>query len=178
MRCTKWWRNVPFPRTATFGLTKGSGSRASRLKGLPLPAAACGGLGCGERTGDRAADQPAGVRCHHHCCHLQGPLGDRTILQDSQAEPQGEELRGHQRKRSADPDLDSPDRYSAAEMASPSLEGQMVALQSGLDVAAEPLYLSGFEELAGRSVPDTATAARIPTTHSPPGMIWTGNSGE
>ena len=43
--------------------------------------------------------------------------------------------------------LPGPDRYPAAEMASPPLEGQMVALQSGLDVAAEPLYLSGYRDL-------------------------------
>jgi len=36
--------------------------------------------------------------------------------------------------------LDSPDRHPAAEMAAPSVESQMVAVQSGLDVATEPVY--------------------------------------
>lgn len=34
------------------------------------------------------------------------------------------------------------DRDPAAEMVAPSVEGQMVPVQPGLDVAAEPIYLS------------------------------------
>ena len=67
---------------------------------------------------------------------------DRTVFQGAQTESQTEELRGHQRKRLAHPDLDSLDRYPAAEMAAPSLEGQVVPVQSRLHVTAEPLYLS------------------------------------
>jgi len=31
---------------------------------------------------------------HNHCRHLQGPLGNRVVLQGPQTEPQGEEFRG------------------------------------------------------------------------------------
>src|ERR1035441_97790 len=55
---------------------------------------------------------------------------------------QGEELRGHHRKRPAHPDLDSFDRDPPVEMAAPSVEGQMVPVQSGVNVAAQPVYLS------------------------------------
>jgi len=40
------------------------------------------------------------------------------------------------------PDLDSLDRDSGAEMAAPSVESKMVPVQSSLDAAAEPVYLS------------------------------------
>ena len=49
-----------------------------------------------------------------------------TFLQGAEAKSQGEELRGHHRKRPAHPDLDSLDRDPTAEMAAPSVEGQMV----------------------------------------------------
>ena len=129
-----------------------------------------------ERARDRAADQSARVWRHHHRRHLQRPLGDRTVLQGAQAEPEGEELRGHQRERPAHPDLDSLDRPAAAEMAAPSVEGQLVAVQSGLDVAAEPVYLPRFAEVAGRSHRDTATGPRVGTTYPGAGMTWTGCS--
>src|SRR4030095_14481551 len=70
------------------------------------------------------------------------------------------------------------DRDPAAEMAAPSIEGQMVPVQSGLDVAAEPFYLSRLAELARRSLRDTATAARIRTTYPGAGMTWTGTTRE
>ena len=71
-----------------------------------------------------------------------------TVLQGVEAESQGQEFRRDYRKRLAHPDLDSPDRHPATEMAAPSVESQMVAVQSGLDVAAEPVYLSRFDRLA------------------------------
>ena len=49
-------------------------------------------------------------------------------------------------------------RDPVAEMVAPSVEGQMVPVQSGLYVAVEPLYLPRLAELARRPVRDTATA--------------------
>jgi len=103
-------------------------------------------------------NQPAGVWRHNHCRHLQGPLGDRAVLQGAQTKPQGEQLRRHQRKRAAHPDLDSLDRDPAAEMVAPSVEGQMVPFQSRLHAADEPVYLSRFADLAGQPLRDTAPA--------------------
>ena len=37
--------------------------------------------------------QPSHVRFHHHLRHLQGPLADRDLLQDDQAEPQDQDIR-------------------------------------------------------------------------------------
>src|SRR5713226_7407975 len=100
------------------------------------------------------------------------------VLQSAQAEPQGEEFRRHQRKRPAHPDLDSLDCYPAAEVAAPSLQSQVVPVQPGVDAPAESVYLSGFTQVAGRSVRDAATTARIPATYSGTGMIWTGSQGQ
>lgn len=50
------------------------------------------------------------------------------LFQGSQAEPQSEELRRHQRKRSTHSDLDSLARYPATEMAAPPFESQMVVV--------------------------------------------------
>jgi len=43
------------------------------------------------------------------CAIYQRPLADRDLLQGTQAEPEGQDLRGYQRKRPAHPDLDSID---------------------------------------------------------------------
>jgi hypothetical protein len=68
-------------------------------------------------------------------------------------------------------------RDFTAEMAASPVEGQMVPVQSGLDVADEPVYLSRFADLAGQPLRDTATAARIRTTYSGAGLTWTGTPG-
>jgi len=47
------------------------------------------------------------------------------FLQSAEAESQGEELCGDQRKRSSNPDLDSLDRPSAAQMDTPSFKGEV-----------------------------------------------------
>ena len=70
---------------------------------VPRPPAPGGRVGRGQPAPDRAAEQPLGVRGHHDRRHLPGPLGDRAVLQDAEATSQGEDLRGHQRKRAAHP---------------------------------------------------------------------------
>ena len=52
---------------------------------------------------------------------------------------------GTSEKRPPHPDLDSLDRPAPVEMAAPPLQGQLVSVQSGLDVAAEPVHLSGID---------------------------------
>ena len=45
-------------------------------KGLPASSAPGSGLGRGKRARDHTAHQSPEFRTHHHCRHLQGPLGD------------------------------------------------------------------------------------------------------
>ena len=95
---------------------------------------------------DRAAHQSPRFRRHHHRRHLQGTLADRAVLQGAQAEPQDQDLRRHLRERAAHPDLDSPDRHAAAQMAPSPLPRRMVALQSrrhGSASTCSPTAISG-----------------------------------
>src|ERR1017187_7267169 len=46
-------------------------------------------------------------------------------------------------------DLDSADRHAAVEMAAPSLQGEVVLLQSGIHAAFEPVHLPGSGPLVG-----------------------------
>jgi hypothetical protein len=43
----------------------------------------------------------------------------------------------------------APDRHPAAQMAAPSFKSQMMVVESGFDAAAEPVYPSRLERLAG-----------------------------
>jgi len=81
----------------------------------------------------------------HHRRDLQRALANRTVFQSAQAEPDREDLCRHQRKRTPHPDLDSLDRPAPVEMAAPPLQGQLVSVQSGLDAAAKPVYLSRID---------------------------------
>jgi hypothetical protein len=100
-----------------------------------------------------------------------------SCVQSSQAKSDREDLRRHQRERPPHPDLDSLDCLAPVEMAAPPLQGQLVSVQSGINAAAEPVYLPRFAEVARQPVRDTATTARIPTTYSGAGITWTGTTG-
>src|SRR3990172_6778808 len=81
------------------------------------------------------------------------PVPSPTIVfQSPEAKPQGEELRGDQRERAADPDLDGPDRHPAAEVAAPPLPGEVVLVQPGLHATPEPVHLPGSAPVAGESL--------------------------
>jgi len=47
----------------------------------------------------------------------------------------------YQRERLTHPDLDSLDRHPVAQMAAPSFQSQVVAVQSGFHAALEPVHL-------------------------------------
>ena len=98
-----------------------------------------------KRARDRLADQSDGVRSHHHRCYLQRALANRTVFQGPQAKSNRQDLRRHQRERPPHPDLDSLDRPAPVEMAAPPLQGQLVFVQSGLDAAPQPVYLSRID---------------------------------
>jgi hypothetical protein len=49
------------------------------------------------------------------------------------------------------PDLDSPDRAAPVEMAASPLEGQLVFVQFGIDVAAESIHLPRVDQVASQS---------------------------
>ena len=59
-------------------------------------------------------------------------------------------------------------------MAAPSLQGQMVLLQSGFHAAFEPVHLSGSAPMAGESLRHTAPCPIGRTAHPEPGLIGTG----
>ena len=113
---------------------------------LPGPAAPRGGLGC-RRTSGRSS-------CSRICLQF-GATTIAAIYKERwkielffKALKQNldrEDLRRHQRKRPPHPDLDSLDRPAPAEMAASPLQGQLVPVQSGLDAAAEPVYLPRFD---------------------------------
>jgi hypothetical protein len=84
--------------------------------------------------GYRAADEPPELRLDHHFVHLQGPVGDRTVLQDPEAEPENEDVHRNERERSSHPDLYSHDRFACFEVAPLSVEIRKVLFESGVDV--------------------------------------------
>ena len=86
-------------------------------------------------------------RLHDSRRDLQGALANRTVLQGPQAESDREDLRWHQRERPPHPDLDSLDCLAPVEMAASPLQGQLVSVQSGIDDAVQPVYLSRIDEL-------------------------------
>jgi hypothetical protein len=84
--------------------------------------------------------------------------------------------RRYQRKRPADSDLDSPDRHSAAQMASPSFQSQVVAVEPRFHAAYEPLYLPRFDRMARQPLRYARHSPRISATYPRAGLIWTGYS--
>lgn len=79
-------------------------------------------------------------------------MGDRALLQDAEAEPEGQNLRRRERERPSHPDLDSPDFIAGDQVAASLIQSGMVLFQHGDHASAEPLYLSGFTGLARRTV--------------------------
>ena len=73
--------------------------------------------------------------------HLQGALANRAVLQSHQAEPQDQDLRGHQRQRGAHPDLDSIDGHRAAQAPAVPLVPGLGIVESGGPAALESLHL-------------------------------------
>ena len=69
----------------------------------------------------------------------------------------------------------SPDRHHAVEVAAPPLQGEVVVVQSGFDVAFESLHLSQFASLVGQSLrhptPDPGPRAVFPRAE----LIGTGH---
>ena len=61
---------------------------------------------------EQADDEPPNLRLDHHFFHLQGAMGDRTVLQDLKAELESEDVHRNERERSSYPDLDSHDRFA------------------------------------------------------------------
>ena len=102
--------------------------------------------------GDRPSDQSSPVWSEHDKRDLQGQVGDRTLLQDAEAESEGENLRRRERKGSSHSDLDSPDLLADDQVAPSSLESGMVLREHGDHASAEPLHVSSFAGLAQRTV--------------------------
>src|SRR3990172_6470294 len=85
------------------------------------------------------------------------PVPSPTIVfQSPEAKPQGEELRGDQRERAADPDLDGPDRHAGAEVSAVEIDVLLVAVESGRAAAAATVLLSRSVGVAGRPFSGTA----------------------
>ena len=95
-KCGSIPRRRAFPKTAAFLPTNYPTPRRPGLNRTALAAAAGGGLGRGERTGDCSVDEPTSTWRFHDCRHLQRTLGDRTLFQGAKAKSQDEELCGHQ----------------------------------------------------------------------------------
>src|SRR6202521_2713963 len=131
------------------------------------------GLGCRAAAPDRGADQPSRVRRHHPGCDLPRALADRALLQGAQAEPEGQDLRGHHRERPAYSTLDSSACAAAAQVAALPVHRRLVALQSGLVAAPQPLYLQGPARLAGQTARDAAPATALRAARSRAARCWT-----
>src|ERR1700694_3374848 len=147
--------------------------RRRRRGQVPRPAAAHRRLGCRAAAPDRGADQPSRVRRHHPGCDLPRALADRALLQGAQAEPEGHDLRGHHRERPAYSTLDSSACAAAAQVAALPVHRRLVALQSGLVAAPQPLYLQGPARLAGQTARDAAPATALRAARSRAARCWT-----
>jgi Transposase DDE domain len=90
-------RAVPEPQSRPTGRGD-SVDRRRRREQVSPPAAPGGGGGSRHRGYPGVRDQPPHLWGHHHRGHLQGPLADRAVLQGAETEPQGQDLRGDQRR--------------------------------------------------------------------------------
>src|SRR6476469_2751168 len=97
-----------------------------------------------------------------------------AVFQSIETEPYRKELRWHQRKCASHPDLDSLDRSAPAEMAASPLEGELVIVQSGIDVEAKSVHLPRVDQVASQSNRNTAAAAGCRATHVAHELIGTG----
>ena len=101
-------------------------------------------------------------------------MGNRDLFQNPQAASQGQDLYRYQRECLADSDLDSLDCLVAAEILASPLEIRLVDVKSGDHATLEPLYVSGFSEMAPRSVWSTASATLDSTEIA---RFWTAGCG-
>ena len=101
-------------------------------------------------------------------------MGDRDLFQNPQAASQGQDLYRYQRECLTNPDLDSLDCLVATEILASSLQVWLVDVKSGDHASPEPLYLSGFVEMATRSVWATACATFDPAYVT---RFWTAGGG-
>src|ERR1019366_5923574 len=98
----------------------------------------------------------------------------RSVVQSPQTKLEGEEFCGHQPECAADPDLDSADRHAAVEMPAPSLQGEVVLLQSGFHAAFEPVHLPGSPPLVGEPLRHAAAGPTGRTAKPGTELIRTG----
>ena len=96
----------------------------------------------------------------------------RTFVQNTETEPQNQNLRWHFRKRPADSDLDRVNRHAAAAMASLPIQTELVLFQSRIPIAHDPVHLSRPKRMARRS--PRHPASRTSTTSA--GLVLIGTA--
>ena len=94
------------------------------------------------RARNRALDQQSETGRQHHCRHLQGALANRTLFQVHQAEPQDQDLRGHQPQRCTHSDLDSTYGHPASEVSANAQPARLESFQPSGSAAPQSLCAS------------------------------------
>ena len=119
---------------------------------VSLPAAAGRDLRWGHGADLRLPDEPPGVRGNDDRRDLQGPVADRVVLQGSQAEPQDQDVRGHECQRHQDPGVDGADHDAGPEVPPDEGSGGLVAVEPRRAAANEPVHAPGSLGLAQQAV--------------------------
>src|SRR5579872_590490 len=101
-------------------------------------------------------EQPSRLGRLNHCCHLQGSLADRAVLQGAEAEPEDQYLCGHLGQRRQDSDLDSIDRHAPAAVPAIDVAFRLESVEPGRALAHESVYASRPYGMASRALPSTA----------------------
>ena len=81
------------------------------------------------------------------CRDIQGSVADRDLFQNHQTESEDQDLCGNLSECAFDPDLDSIDCGPDSEVPEVPVQLSVVAIQSGGDVAIQPVHLQGFMDM-------------------------------